>query len=155
MEEIYKAVEERLARLAADIRIEMDSKGINASHRTERALKVYRYDGGVRLVIGAGDVAPLETLEVGVKAGVQKDTPTFRAVLFKWSRDKGISFASDKERARFAYFLSKRIEREGTLRNKQPEDVYSSAARVAVRDIRIMLRQNYEKIITNKIHKFK
>lgn len=153
MEEVYKAVEERLNRLAAEIRSEMESKGINASHRTERALSVYRYDGGVRLVIGAGEVAPLETLEVGRPGG--RVPKGFYQIIKQWSRDKGISFPSEKERSTFAYFLSRKIAREGTLRHKQPEDVYSSATRLAVRDLRVLLRQNYEKIITNKIHQFK
>lgn len=153
MEEIYKDVEDRLNRLAAEIRSEMESNGINASHRTERALGVYRYDGGVRLVIGSGEVAPLETLEVGRPGG--RVPKGFYQIIKQWSWDKGIAFASEKERSTFAYFLSRKIAREGTLRNKQPEDVYSSATRVAVRDLRILLRQNYEKIITNQIHKFK
>lgn len=152
MEEIYKAVEDRLNRLAADIRSEMESKGVNASHRTERALNVYRYDGGVRLVIGAGEVAPIETLEVGRPGG--RVPKGFYQIIKQWSRDKGIAFASEKERGTFAYFVSRKIAKDGTLRHKQPADVYSSATRVAVRDLRILLRQNYAKIITNKIHKF-
>lgn len=150
MEEIYKAVEDRLTRLAADIRGEMESKGINASHRTERALNVYRYDVGVRLVIGAGDVAPLETLEVGRPGG--RFSKGFYQVIKQWSRDKGISFSSEQKRSTFAYFVSRKIAREGTLRHKQPEDVYSSATRAAVRDLRSILHQNYKKIITNKLH---
>lgn len=154
MDWLTQAITQRLNRLKEDIRAAMETKSINASHRTEKALSVVRYDGGVKLVLGAGNVAPLETLETGYAAGVQKDSPTFRAVLVQWSRDKGILFANEKERTRFAYFLSKRIAREGTLRSQSPEDVYSTLTRIAVRDLRVIVSQNIKEIIHASINKF-
>ena len=59
----------------------------------------------------------------------------FTSILVQWSRDKGITFATERERNTFAYFLGKKIAKEGTKRNKQKEDVYSSAVKSAVEDI--------------------
>jgi hypothetical protein len=106
------------------------------------------YDGGVRLVARAGERASLDTLEIGRPAG--KVPSGFTAILEQWSRDKGIMM-SDKDRRTFAYFLGKRIQREGTRRNAQHEDIYSSAVEEAVKKIeKTILSRVTEIIKTNK-----
>lgn len=148
METLTKAVETRLERLKEDIRSTMAQKGINASHRTERAFNVVRYDGGVKLVLGSGDVAPLETLERGTPPR-QWDV-SFIAVIKKWSIEKGISFGSERERNSFAYFASKKIAREGTKRHTNNEDVYSTATRRAAEDLKSIVVAQYKRILTHK-----
>lgn len=104
----------------------MAAKDINASGRTSRSFRVERYNGGVRLVMGGtgAPTAPLETLEVGRPAGPIPSNMT--DILVQWSRDKGIPFDRESQRRSFAYLLGRRIEREGTLRHKHNEDIYTT-----------------------------
>ena len=104
----------------------MAAKDINASGRTSRSFRIERYNGGVRLVMGGtGEpTAPLETLEVGRPAGPIPSNMT--DILIQWSRDKGIPFDRESQRRSFAYLLGRRIEREGTLRHKHNEDIYTT-----------------------------
>ena len=104
----------------------MAAKDINASGRTSRSFRIERYNGGVRLVMGGtGEpTAPMETLEVGRPAGPIPSNMT--DILVQWSKDKGIPFDRESQRRSFAYLLGRRIEREGTLRHKHNEDIYTS-----------------------------
>jgi hypothetical protein len=130
---IDEYIEERLERLKSEIVGNMASKKINASGRTAASFRVEKYDNGFRLIGGGEGAAPLFTLEVGRVAG--KVPMGFTSILVKWSRDKGLTFATERERNTFAYFLGKKIAKEGTRRNKQNEDIYSSAVKSAVEDI--------------------
>lgn len=125
-----------------EIRANMEARRINASGRTSASLRVETYDKGVRLVGGtegthrvteypawrgtadAPDTAPIPTLEFGRKGG---DVPrAFYYIIKQWSRDKGLQFGSESERGTFAYFVARKIARDGTQRNKQHTDVYST-----------------------------
>lgn len=128
---------DRLNRLKDEIVGNIESNGITASGRTQRSFEVVEYDGGVRLIAKAGDRAPIPTLEVGREGG--KIPKGFYLILAQWSRDKGLSFSSERERMTFAYFLSKRIAQEGTLRARQPVDVYGTATKKAASDIKEMM----------------
>ena len=130
---IDEYIEQRLEKLKSEIVGNMASKKINASGRTAASFRVEKYDHGFRLIGGGEGAAPLFTLEVGRVAG--KVPMGFTSILAQWSRDKGLTFATERERNTFAYFLGKKIAKEGTRRNKQKEDVYSSAVKSAVEDI--------------------
>lgn len=130
---IDEYIEQRLEKLKSEIVGNMASKKINASGRTASSFRVEKYDNGFRLIGGGEGAAPLFTLEVGRVAG--KVPMGFTSILVQWSRDKGLTFATESERNTFAYFLGKKIAKEGTKRNKQKEDVYSSAVKSAVDDI--------------------
>lgn len=139
-----------LAKARDDVRANMQAKGINASGRTSASILVRETDTGVQLVGGrpgkhtvsgqprgvdvlAEDTAPIPTLEIGRPGGsVPKG---FYYVLKQWTRDKGIPFAKESERQTFAYFLAKRIKREGTRRHEMPEDVYTTPAKEAAQAI--------------------
>ena len=115
-----------LERAKEAIQQQMEYQGINATGNTSRSFRVERYEGGVRLVMGGTEypTAPLQTLEVGRPGGAVPRG--FTDILAEWSRAKGIPFSKDSERRSFAYLLGRRIQREGTLRNSRPVDVYSS-----------------------------
>ena len=130
---IDEYIQQRLENLKAEILANMEAKKINASGRTASSFRVEKYDNGFRLIGGGEGAAPLFTLEVGRPAG--KTPFGFTSILAQWSRDKGITFATERERNTFAYFLGKKIAKEGTKRNKQNEDIYSSAVKSAVEDI--------------------
>lgn len=126
----------------------MAAKDINASGRTSRSFRVERYNGGVRLVMGGtGEpTAPLETLEVGRPAGPIPSNMT--DILVQWSRDKGIPFDRESQRRSFAYLLGRRIEREGTLRHKHNEDIYTTV----VMDTAESIVGEVTVAVTKKIH---
>ena len=130
---IDEYIEQRLEKLKSEIVGNMASKKINASGRTAASFRVEKYDYGFRLIGGGEGAAPLFTLEVGREGG--KVPMGFTSILVQWSRDKGIAFSTEKERNTFAYFLGQKIAKEGTNRNKQNEDVYSTAVKSAVDDI--------------------
>ena len=132
----------------------MAAKGVNASGRTARGFAVEEYEEGLRIVLrhdetaqvecqprGMGSVevgtAPLSTLEIGREGG--KVPKGFYYILKQWTRDKGIPFAKESERQTFAYFLARRIARQGTRRNEIPEDVYSSVTKKVVMELDKMM----------------
>lgn len=135
-----------LEQAGTEIRVNMSSRRVNASGRTSASIHVERYDKGMRLVGGtegthpvhdypqwkgtadAADTAPIPTLEFGRGAST-KMPPVPRAfyyIIRQWSRDKGLSFTSESERSTFAYFLSRKIAREGTERSRNHIDIYST-----------------------------
>ena len=130
---IDEYIQQRLENLKTEILANMETKKMNASGRTAASFRVEKYDSGFRLIGGGDGAAPIFTLEVGRPAG--KIPFGFTSILAQWSRDKGIVFASEKERNTFAYFLGQKIAKEGTQRHKQSVDVYSTAVKSAVDDI--------------------
>lgn len=135
---------------ANEIRGNMKQKNINASGRTSASIAVQTYDEGIKVVSLAGNHAPLPTTEVGRKGG--KVPSGFRFIIEEWSHNKGIQFATDRERMTFSYFVARRIAQDGTLRNKQNEDVYSSPVERAKAEI----GQIWSQLVVNSIktHKF-
>lgn len=143
-----KEIEAILEKAKADVQARLESEGINATGNTSRSFRVDRYDGGVRLVMGGTDekTAPLATLEVGRPGGpVPKG---FTQILYEWSIAKGIPFDKDSRRRSFAFLLGRRIQREGTLRNMQPVDVYTTI----ILDVADRVKADAVKSITTAIH---
>lgn len=119
----------------ARIQENMAANGINASGRSSDSWRVEGYDGGVRLLYGNAETAPLETLEIGrpggnvpggfrmTKEGVRDVSNTFKAILIRWAEEKGIGdFGWGR-----ATMLGRRIAERGTLRHEKPVDVYTTA----------------------------
>lgn len=142
-------VVEALEKAKADIQANMEAKDINATGNTSRSFRVEVYQGGVRLVMGGENTAPLETLEIGVAPEqAPKSMRTFMAILIDWSRAKGIPFDSERDRRSFAYLLGRRIQREGTLRHQRPVDVYSTI----VTDTAEQLKKDVAVKVTQFVH---
>ena len=142
-------VEKYLNGVKDKIVLNIKSEGINASGRTAASVRVERYAGGIRLLSGGDGTAPLQTLEIGREAG--KVPFQFHKILVQWSRDKGITFESEGKRSTFAYFLGKKIAREGTARHKSKKDVYSTVTNDAVNQIKnIIFAEVKESIKINK-----
>lgn len=133
-----------------EIRGNMSASGINASGRTSNSLRVEKYEQGFRLMGGtngrhgvgdgsiyASDTAPIPTLEIGRAGGAVPKG--FYYIIKEWSKEKGITFAKESERSTFAYFVAKKIAREGTARHVSPVDVYSTPVNKAVGLVRDML----------------
>lgn len=150
MEEIIAAIEAALDETKEAIRASMEENGVNASGRTSDSLRVERYDGGVRLMIGGADTAPLATLEVGRGGG--KVPRGFTDIIEQWSRDKGLTFGSERERRTFAYLTARKISREGTWRHKNNIDVYSTIVETAARELVRSISPTIVKEISRQVH---
>lgn len=122
-----------LERAKTQIQANLANNNINATGRTSASIRVEEYEGGIRLVGGGSNCAPINTLEVGRPGGNVPGGMT--EILYQWSIAKGISFTSDHERRTFAYFLKKRIVSEGTLRHQNNVDVYSTIINDAAQQI--------------------
>ena len=133
--QISDKIAEILESCKVQIQANMASHNINASGRTSKSLTVERYAGGVRLVSTGERIAPFETVQFGRPSG--RVPRGFYYIIKQWSIDKGISFTKNSERSTFAYFLSKKIAREGTERHRTPdEQVYTPPVTQAVAQIR-------------------
>lgn len=140
-----------------DIQREMAAKDINASGRTSRSFRVVIEANRIALVMGGPDTAPLATLEVGrpagnvpggfrtTKTGVQDVSNTFKAILVRWAREKGIPDFGWGQ----ATLLGRRIAKEGTLRHRSPVNVYSEAVIRAANEVKRYGRAR----VTELIHK--
>lgn len=144
--QITDQIAQILERCKVQIQANMQNRNINASGRTYASLKVETYAGGVRLISEGEKVAPFETVQFGRKAG--KVPKGFYYIIKQWSRDKGLTFDRESERSTFAYFLSRKIAREGTQRHRTPdEQVYTPPVTEAVKEIRATIGANVVQII--------
>ena len=133
-----------LERCKSDIELNMETQDVNASGRTVGSLAVVSDDKGLRLGLFGNTHAPLGTLEVGRAGG---KVPTgFYEIIKQWTRDKGLQFGTESERGTFAYFVARKIARDGTQRHRIPVDVYSTPAKSA--------RNEIESVLRNMIHAF-
>lgn len=129
-----------------EIRANMQTQNINASGRTSAALQVRQNGSRIELVKVAGENAPFQTLQYGRGAG--RVPVGFYNIIKQWTRDKGLSFANETERGTFAYFVSRKIAREGTRRHDTPNtQVYSEPIKKAVESV----SQEVRKYITNSM----
>lgn len=134
-QEFVQNIAQILLQARDDIRANMQAKGINASGRTSAALEVVQGSGKIALIKAQGENAPFGTLQYGRAGG--RVPAGFYEILKQWSRDKGLSFANEQERGTFAYFLARKIAREGTQRHRAPRnDIYDEPLEKAVDGVR-------------------
>jgi hypothetical protein len=134
-QEFIQNIAQILLQARDEIRANMQAKGINASGRTSAALEVVQGSGKIALVKTQGQNAPFGTLQYGRAGG--RVPAGFYEILKQWSRDKGLSFSSEQERGTFAYFLARKIAREGTQRHRSPRnDIYDETLEKAVDGVR-------------------
>lgn len=124
-----------------EIRANMASKGINASGRTSASLEVQEYNGGMRLVFAAGNVAPMETLEIGRPGG--KVPYEMTDIIVQWSKDKGLNWGDEKQRRKIAGAVAwGRIRKIGTQRHwdkSKRADIYSTPVERAKERLRAVV----------------
>lgn len=128
-----------LERCKADIETNMETQNVNASGRTVGSLAVVSDNEGLRLGLFGNTHAPLVTLEVGRAGG--RVPAGFYQIIKQWTRDKGLQFVTESERGTFAYFVARKIAREGTQRHRLPIDVYSTPVKAARNAIESVLRR--------------
>lgn len=149
IEDAEKRVNEILNDTLNRIKDEMTRKNISASGRTSDSLRVESDDKGMRLVIGGDRTAPAATLEVGRAGG--RVPAGFYGIIIQWTRDKGLTFESERERNTFSFFTARKIAAEGTLRHKQNVDVYSLAVRDASDTIRRDITEAFSHIVAAEV----
>lgn len=142
-----------LERCKADIETNMQTQDVNASGRTVGSLAVVSDNEGLRLGLFGSAHAPLGTLEVGRAGG--RVPAGFYKIIKQWTRDKGISFATESERGTFAYFVARKIAREGTQRHRLPVDVYSTPAKAARNEIESVLRNMIKAFVKTSVQSTK
>lgn len=113
--EIIRVLEDYVA----TVRQNLEMHNINASHRTERSLRIVQRNGHVQVVIGGQDkTAPAHTLQVGRGPG---PVPyNLQDILFQWLKDKGLKASMD-----IANAIKWKIHYHGTNRHHHPVDVYT------------------------------
>lgn len=96
-----------------EVQVELHNQGINASGNLSNSFeyRIERQSDGIHAIVEANNY--LVYAEGGRTAG--KVPYNFIDILKKWIRDKGLS-ANDREDARFAYFISKKIKQYGSRR---------------------------------------
>lgn len=146
MEKVYQEIEAALNRLKDQIQANMEREGVNASGRTSKSLRVVRYKEGVMLVASAGDRAPIITLEKGREGG-DNFPAGFYQIIKEWTREKGIPFASERERGTFAYFVSRKIRREGTERYRNNINIYTNETAKTAEECKTIIRANFANLI--------
>ena len=142
-----------LERCKADIETNMETQNVNASGRTVGSLAVVSDNEGLRLGLFGNSHAPLGTLEVGRAGG--KVPAGFYQIIKQWTRDKGLQFGTETERGTFAYFVARKIAREGTQRHRLPIDVYSTPAKAARNEIESVLRGMIQAFIKTSVQSTK
>ena len=99
--------------LKTEIQEQMTAQGITTSGKTAGSLHIVQDDLGIRLV-SDNSGAPITTIEAGREGG--KIPFNFKDIIIEWSKDKGLSFASEEEREKFAgavVFGKNGIKKEG------------------------------------------
>ena len=139
MADIRQDIAAILERCKSDIELNMETQDVNASGRTMGSLAVVSDGAGVRLGLFGNTHAPLGTLEVGRAGG--KVPAGFYQIIKQWTLYKGLQFGTESERGTFAYFVARKIAREGTQRHRLPVDVYSTPAKAARNAIESVLRR--------------
>lgn len=137
-----------------DIRANMSSEDVNASGRTSASLRVEDRGDKVVLVIGGdrakyGRTAPLETLQIGSRPGMRGDW--FKSVIVQWTREKRMTFENESHRWAVSTIIARNIEAEGTVRHRNPIDVYSSVIDKTTSGIRSLIAADFRQALHTMI----
>lgn len=119
--------------LKSEVLAQYESKGLKASGNFARKFEVLKKSDTHYQVLAPYYVY---TFEHGRKAG--KVPKGFASIIYKWSEDKGISFANDKQRSRFAFAVANKISKQGTAQyrnNTNRGQIYTPAINKAIDEI--------------------
>ncbi len=126
-------IEEILQQLKSEVIAQYEAKGLKASGNFARQLQILKKSDNHYQVIAPYYVY---TFEHGRKPGnVPK---AFASIIYKWSEDKGITFANEKQRTRFAFALANKISKQGTSQyrnNTNKGQIYTPAINEAITKI--------------------
>ena len=143
---------EELSTLRQDIITRHEQAGQVATGQTRDTFKVH-VTGPVSAELEMP--AHLETLESGRAAGA---IPAgFKDILLRWSQAKGLTFETDADFNRWAYFVSKKIHEEGTTlyRSGQTLDIYTTPMEEFEERLTTRISNHYYNKITNHLSQIK
>jgi len=101
MENPEEYIRKTLEAARDEIKLALKGQKVNARGVSSEGFRVRSQAGRVQLYYTRAEgAAPLETLESGRPAG--KVPHNFVDIIEQWSRDKGLTFSSEKERRSFA-----------------------------------------------------
>lgn len=101
MESPEEYIRKTLEEARDEIKVTLSGQKINASGKSSEGFRTRFTDSRAQLYYTRSDgAAPLSTLEKGRPAG--KVPRNFVEIIEQWSRDKGLTFSSEKERRSFA-----------------------------------------------------
>jgi hypothetical protein len=141
---------DRLEKAKADIVSNIQAKGITASGRTEKAIKVKQDGFSIKLYKEAGNNAPMQTTEIGREAG--RVPRGFTEIILQWMKDKGRATGDDKkDKSKAGAIAYGKIKKEGTDRSKTPDNtVYSPIVERAAKDIKSIIVDSIVKSINTR-----
>jgi len=120
---VEEVLQQELDTLKADIINRHELARQVVSGRTRDSFEVVVDSRGGQL-LGASYVGVLE------RGRGRGDVPKgFYHIIKRWAEAKNITFKSEADKNRFAYFVAKKIREEGTAlyRSQQPEDIFTTA----------------------------
>lgn len=130
-----------------DVKKRSISAGQKVTGRTLASLKVIKINDNHIQIEGFDYIG---TLEVGRKGG--KIPYNFKQILIDWAKAKGITFSSDAQRNSWAWFTAKKIARQGTQRNKNPQDIFTTPLADLTKEVERQASIFYEEKIINSIY---
>lgn len=112
---ILNDLENWLDTFVKEVQVELHNQGIDASGSLSDSFdyRIERQSDGIHAIVEANNY--LVYAEGGRTAG--KVPYNFIDILKQWIKDKGLS-VNDREDARFAYFISKKIKQYGSRRHR-------------------------------------
>lgn len=141
---------EELTRLKDDITEAHIRSGKKVTGRTIGTLQT-RVSANRGQLLGADY---LFTLDMGRQGG--RIPHNFKGIIAAWAANKGLTFANEKDAMRFAYFVAKKIAREGTALNRAGGRTDVIRDNVAAFEERLNKRISamYKTEITNEIFNY-
>lgn len=146
--DLSKVIKSELEQLRNDIQTAHINAGQKASGKTGASLSVENVTTNSGELWGASYIGVLET---GRKGG--KIPYDFKNILKRWALAKGLSFKSESDFNRWAYFVSQKIKNEGTklyLAGGR-KDILSQPITNFAERFTNRITSQFEKEITNKI----
>lgn len=148
VEQVSDILTEELGKLKEDIIKRHEGAGQVASGKTRASFEDYLTSERSGVLEGAGYAGVLER---GRKPG--KVPYDFKDILQRWAVAKGLTFESQSDFNRWAYFVSKKIREEGTelYRSGKQEDIFTTPIRNFENNLSERIAAFYETEIENNL----
>lgn len=151
IELLEEAIRNRVERARQNIITRHLQAGQKASGKTMQSLRTeVKHDvQSIRATLwGRQFFQGLETGRAGGKA-----PSGFYKMIKQWSIDKGIQFERESQRNTFAYFVSRKIAKEGTLlyRKGGRNDIYTPEVESAYSDIQDLVGERFTDVLMQSI----
>lgn len=140
-----------LSRLKTDIATRSEQAGQRATGKTIASVSVENVSESGGQLLGNDYIGVLAT---GRKGG--KVPYDFIDILKRWATAKGITFSDERQFNTWAYFVKKKIQKEGTVlyRSGVTKDIFDTPIADFQTRLSEKIAGHYQEQITNEIFKF-